>query len=217
MRGATTALAAEYAEKRGFQSTHPMRGATFPSNRKVCPYRDFNPRTPCGVRRFPPQVGDFRALIAIHAPHAGCDMSSKRSFQVGDIFQSTHPMRGATASPVPRDLRTSHFNPRTPCGVRRHARLHRPHRSDISIHAPHAGCDEVILGPDEANYLFQSTHPMRGATRNISMEAFFHANFNPRTPCGVRLSMRISLCSISRNFNPRTPCGVRRTVSDRAH
>ena len=32
--------------------------------------------------------------------------------------------------------------------------------------------------------------------------------FNPRTPCGVRLSI-VSKRNISCNFNPRTPCGVR--------
>ena len=100
---------------------------------------------------------------------------------------------------------------------------------------------------------FQSTHPLRGATiadiatlvlMKISIHAplagcdaervarDYHApNFNPRTPCGVRLPkicnssspMGISIhaplagcdsgCSSAscfiRNFNPRTPCGVR--------
>ena len=57
---------------------------------------DFNPRTPCGVRlytRCTPRCCYRR--ISIHAPLAGCDppLRSKISFQV---FQSTHPLRGAT-------------------------------------------------------------------------------------------------------------------------
>ena len=56
----------------------------------------FNPRTPCGVR------------LAY----------SIRSTE-NTIFQSTHPLRGATTSPILSGVLTgTHFNPRTPCGVR---------------------------------------------------------------------------------------------------
>ena len=77
----------------------------------------------------------------------------------------------------------------------------------ISIHAPLAGCDLPI---------YQRLMPK--------------LNFNPRTPCGVRLRQTTSMmrlcyypprpaCGVRRarkadksflqNFNPRTPCGVR--------
>ena len=56
-----------------------------------------------------------------------------------------------------------HFNPRTPCGVRL--------RSGI---------------PAIASGTFQSTHPVRGATRTQSVRRCCKCNFNPRTPCGVR-------------------------------
>ena len=35
------------------------------------------------------------------------------------VFQSTHPVRGATRLPCKGAAQTRHFNPRTPCGVRR--------------------------------------------------------------------------------------------------
>ena len=35
---------------------------------------------------------------------------------------------------------------------------------DISIHAPHAGCDPDGTSVALVAYKFQSTHPMRGAT-----------------------------------------------------
>ena len=35
---------------------------------------------------------------------------------------------------------------------------------DISIHAPHAGCDYVVTLQNTTLSKFQSTHPMRGAT-----------------------------------------------------
>ena len=34
----------------------------------------------------------------------------------------------------------------------------------ISIHAAHAGCDPMVIVPDEARWVFQSTQPMRAAT-----------------------------------------------------
>ena len=144
----------------------------------------FNPRTPCGVRRF-----DYVPILSHLA------------------FQSTHPLRGATASLRPlRPLR------------------------HISIHAPLAGCDGVISFQAAKHAAFQSTHPLRGATkiptlfrvpmkfqsthplRGATGGGIFcfrrRGHFNPRTPCGVRHSASMSKwCCV--HFNPRTPCGVR--------
>ena len=36
--------------------------------------------------------------------------------------------------------------------------------ADISIHAPRAGCDVLVTPPKAVKALFQSTHPVRGAT-----------------------------------------------------
>lgn len=57
-----------------FQSTLPLWGATF------C-YMDFI----------------FRSTISIHAPLVGCDQSVTESGISAQQFQSTHPLRGATA------------------------------------------------------------------------------------------------------------------------
>ena len=100
-----------------FQSAHPLRGATAGGSRQRRGARisihaplagcdpfpafplplgaDFNPRTPCGVR-----------------PRSAIHSSSRR------LFQSTHPLRGAT-----RDYAST----TSAC--------------KISIHAPLAGCD----------------------------------------------------------------------------
>ena len=56
---------------------------------------NFNPRTPCGVRRG----------------------SSKNALDI-EKFQSTHPLRGATAALGADVVADKDFNPRTPCGVR---------------------------------------------------------------------------------------------------
>ena len=59
--------------------------------------RDFNPRPPCGGRRRPSFPARCSTGISIHAPHAGGDV--RLAFPVPAVirFQSTPPMRGATA------------------------------------------------------------------------------------------------------------------------
>ena len=104
----------------------------------------------------------------------------------------------------------------------------------ISIHAPRMGRDEALLGCCRETAAFQSTHPVRGATRRGGRCRPARRYFNPRTPCGARrryagiLSQRgtISIhaprvgrdicksCVIfaALHFNPRTPCGVRQST-----
>ena len=185
LRGATSKRA-RIALAARFQSTHPMRGATF---------------------KYLPQRG--AGEISIHAPHAGCDSGyiEKTIFRVR--FQSTHPMRGATIrhkTLSPPDLpfqsthpmrgatllNTSffrwiwHFNPRTPCGVRRKESAVRwMGRSFQSTHPMRGATKKFLLSGMIG--AFQSTHPMRGATLDDAKQSPHGRNFNPRTPCGVRL------------------------------
>ena len=172
---------------REFQSTHPARGAT--------PGAIVRPGS-LDISIHAPREGCDRILcwcspgycrpISIHAPREGCDSN----------FAITLP------PPLPD------FNPRTPRGVRPVARTQRP-------------------GPN----IFQSTHPARGATVGrllrelvpvISIHApregcdqrrplhpFGDADFNPRTPRGVRPTSLPPRCKRQNHFNPRTPRGVR--------
>ena len=152
----------------GFQSTHPVRGATWQRKEGdgLMGISIHAPRAGCdwaGVSN------PIRRDISIHAPRAGCDRENGMSFQqIADIsihapragcdgvcdwrqyygrrFQSTHPVRGATW-----------VSGKNEC------------ESWISIHAPRAGCDVVANGTELRNAVFQSTHPVRGATkRSIS-------------------------------------------------
>ena len=184
-----------------------MRGATADGRFGIHRRRNFNPRTPCGVRPCAITHLPFCALISIHAPHAGCDRNlpnqgrGHRDFNPRTpcgvrpatpkletflwIFQSTHPMRGATspddgrnvsghisihapragATVIPQHLpaQTLYFNPRAPCG-RDYVISTQDENLRISIHAPHAGRD---FGP------------LIGCWKN--------GDFNPRAPCGARL------------------------------
>ena len=129
-----------------------------------CRQDDFNPRTPCGVRPLLPVLITPGTPISIHAPLAGCDAlySPAGCAATADFNPRTpcgvRPDQGG----IPRA--DAHFNPRTPCGVRRsrYRWLH-PNR-EISIHAPLAGCD-AARQPECKEERFQSTHPLRGATR----------------------------------------------------
>ena len=99
------------------------------------------------------------------------------------------------------------FNPRAPCGAR-------PSGSSSCVFC----------------FWFQSTRPMRGATRRAARQGKLvsvsihapHAGrdaargtcpmgtacFNPRAPCGARQDQ--AGCSVrSECFNPRAPCGAR--------
>ena len=168
-----------------FQSTRPLRGATIIRWRRgdkvmisihaPLAGRDpdwqqrqlrqdyFNPRAPCGARR-------FKASYA----------------EISDAFQSTRPLRGATgvfvlsisgvgisihAPLAGRDSPgagctkpTSDFNPRAPCGARHLQTAGVPINVAISIHAPLAGRDAML---------------------NPILHSILH--FNPRAPCGARL------------------------------
>ncbi len=79
----------------------------------------------------------------------------------------------------------------------------------ISIHTPHAGCDYIHIETRIDKSKFQSTHPMRGATRwsTAQVESEIISIHTPHAGCD-NLGCRV-LCYM-RYFNPHTPCGVRR-------
>ena len=149
----------------------------------------------------------YADFISIHAPHAGRDQcvvgqkNARRNFNprapcgarppkggtkvVTDRFQSTRPMRGAT------DRR-----PRT------------ADRVSISIHAPHAGRDNLRMRSTVPNQHFNPRAPC-GARRNSCILSKISHHFNPRAPCGARRTPISSIRRRESDFNPRAPCGAR--------
>ena len=132
---------------------------------------DFNPRTPRGVRLHIDHIMSEVGEISIHAPREGCDQMHDCYDTTYQIFQSTHPARGATADEPTSMLdpsgkfQSTHpargatnwsedtrplwgdFNPRTPRGVRLFCCQPLIGFAGISIHAPREGCDAVLLFP----------------------------------------------------------------------
>ena len=162
--GARPASALSSAKVVRFQSTRPMRGATRPAHQTHHPPR-VSIHAPHTGRDLVGVEDTVCREVSIHAPHAGRDPSQCSICDTRSLFQSTRPMRGATACLLRRarkshvsihaphagrDLRDQRcmtcaagFNPRAPCG----ARLcdHHANADDrvVSIHAPHAGRDRI--------------------------------------------------------------------------
>ena len=96
------------------------------------------PRVGCDVKEL---IGEGKSVISIHAPRVGCDLMRELESYADKEFQSTHPVWGATRTRSCRYGCSWHFNPRTPCGVRRKWIKTPDASSKISIHAPRVGCD----------------------------------------------------------------------------
>ena len=123
------------------------------------------------------------------------------------VFQSTHPVRGATGACRPVCRKDTNFNPRTPHGVRLDIFFLLFHRPYISTHAPLTGCDAIHVGrnPQASDFNPRTPHGVRlGSGRFRRCGPYF----NPRTPHGVRRPSGLYRYA-SGDFNPRTPHGVR--------
>ena len=152
-----------------FQSTHPLRGATRRSTSKL-------------------QV----SIISIHAPLAGCDKIQATKIRLSRYFNPRTPC-GVRLRPCLLISVLGYFNPRTPCGVRRPLPPRFPQHNRISIHAPLAGCDLLRRAPMSTRTI--SIHaPLAGCDFVMILTEAALADFNPRTPCGVRHAMERERC-----------------------
>ena len=164
-----------------------MRGATCRRGRPLPGRRDFNPRTPCGVRRTVQDICDAIKKISIHAPHAGCDHRAS-TLEVKVCVISIHaPHAGCDMLLIQTIV----------------------HQQRISIHAPRMGCDLLLTPAGPSDRLFQSTHPMRGATADIKVKDQYE-QFQSTHPMRGATRCGSWASASSTDFNPRTPCGVRR-------
>ena len=154
---------------------------------------DFNPRTPCGVRPIALQMMVLARIFQSTHPLRGATRPTM-SCGTSPPFQSTHPLRGATDYTL------------------------QAHRlSYISIHAPLAGCDPPV--PAAARPACISIHaPLAGCDPIARRSLSARPDFNPRTPCGVRLggSTDQALQVIISIHAPLAGCDFSSTPSRRA-
>ena len=150
-----------------FQSTLPLRGATF-SMRLV----------------------QHIVSISIHTPLAGSDGTARPWSRPCGNFNPHSPCgerRGRRSSCLP----SSYFNPHSPCGERRRPAPTGRLPSDFNPHSP---CGERrSSGSLGFGYRskFQSTLPLRGATARRTRWCSRNRNFNPHSPCGERPALTV--------------------------
>ena len=168
--------------------------------------KNFNPRTPCGVRPIRGDCPVFHNFISIHAPLAGCDELRDLQSVTERDFNPRTPCGVRPRCPSMRP-RPAYFNPRTPCGVRPGVAPEAIWTEIFQSTHPLRGATHIAVRRI-LHELFQSTHPLRGATLTI-MQGDQYAIISIHAPlagcdCLPRRSPRRP-----GNFNPRTPCGVR--------
>ena len=146
------------------------------------------------------------------------------------LFQSPHPVRGATGSRSCWPPSQCHFNPRTPRGVRQFHRF--PGLLPGRFQSTHPARGATPVKFSSQNRVAISIHaPREGCDKYRSVTTGYGSNFNPRTPRGVRHGNAISgighlifqsthpargatsagggVRLQAGDFNPRTPRGVR--------
>ena len=165
MRGATAA-AFSGSSSTAFQSTRPLRGATFKNctalatppisihaplagrdchiGRTAARVYNFNPRAPCGARQHTMSAIPTLSCISIHAPLAGRDFRWKEFLQAA-----------------------GNFNPRAPCGARLHASRHNRREILFQSTRPLRGATQY-RDITISKTTFQSTRPLRGATYGVT-------------------------------------------------
>ncbi|QTA93763.1 Uncharacterized protein dnm_098710 [Desulfonema magnum] len=125
-----------------FQSTPPVRGATFSRFTESDLFMGFNPRPPCGERRdtWPMSNPDWR--VSIHAPRAGSDYQSGVKLMLIILVSIHAPRAGSDKGGDHLLLNIICFNPRPPCGERLEHHGMPVFSGNVSIHAPRAGSDK---------------------------------------------------------------------------
>ena len=96
LAGCDGAIASPRVPSGIFQSTHPLRGATQDYDLTVGKFIDFNPRTPCGVRRELSIFASWSFVFQSTHPLRGATLVVADLAALVLLFQSTHPLRGAT-------------------------------------------------------------------------------------------------------------------------
>ena len=171
-------------------------------------FSNFNPRAPCGARPICKIEQHMGLTISIHAPLAGRD----------------------SAAPGIGRAPWAHFNPRAPCGARPETSIWIWGDTYFNPRAPCGARLWYIVTELGSIIEFQSTRPLRGATRPGSRDCRAEGFQSTRPLRGATASAwptrpqprfqstrplrgatrpqrpRKALCP---NFNPRAPCGAR--------
>ena len=172
----------------------------------------FNPRPPCGGRRFSGQDVTVITYISIHAPRVGGDDTGFTQREITRI--SIHaPRVGGDLCLILRLIGILNFNPRPPCGGRRI-----PSSLVISLCVfqstpPVWGATRKASRAIMGAFKFQSTPPVWGATLSLFPSYGPQVVFQSTPPVWGATPHEIPTYNEHCDFNPRPPCGGRRTKS----
>ena len=167
-----------------FQSTLPVRGATCRLYRDAQRFAisihapragsdtqlrradrqkgHFNPRSPCGERHLD-SIGSTKRYISIHAPRAGSDTNATAGYLTAPVISIHAPRAGSDHISIVLSSCNVYFNPRSPCGERRLYAESRLAEYKFQSTLPVRGATARRPGAT-VTLIFQSTLPVRGAT-----------------------------------------------------
>ena len=180
-----------------FQPTRPLRGATIAAaHGGNWIITDFNPRAPCGARRYSVSTASEPSLFQPTRPLRGA--TAKLKIAGVEYGISTHaPLAGRDhAGPLNRHYHKD-FNPRAPCGARRRALRSQTSIRNFNPRAPCGARPQVLLDVMQRT-IFQPTRPLRGATPWSNLWAWLE-RFQPTRPLrGATVKVYKSLCTFLR-------------------
>ena len=171
LRGATSFSAQELQDV-GTVSIHaPLAGRDDRAGRRRNRPNGFNPRAPCGARR--DQHGLCRQQRRFN-PRAPCGARP-----TGEVMEGTANAVSIHAPLAGRDARSrrskhrsdTRFNPRAPCGARQTDRRSSPKPLRFQSTRPLRGATRFTRITLSALSTFQSTRPLRGATPKVLLAA----------------------------------------------
>ena len=140
----------------------------------------FNPRAPCGARQSGTPIAHATTPFQSTHPLRGATARRPKMTMRPQKFQSTHPLRGATLN-VNSFFKNNSFQSTHP--LRGATRIAVPGHDAglISIHAPLAGCDKKLY--KDFDYLKISIHaPLAGCDSAIIMELNSKQTFQSTHP-----------------------------------
>mgnify|MGYP006972487549 FL=1 len=163
-----------------FQSTLPLRGATWSWCRNIPVLSYFNPHSPCGERPF--GIVGWRVFceISIHTPLAGSDVSA-----------------------LPPSGRCGDFNPHSPCGERPDSISHVGRPLLFQSTLPLRGAIWMLFSNPVADSISIHT-PLAGSDLSTGDVYQLRLYFNPHSPCGER-SMQESSEWLTSGFQSTLP------------
>ena len=168
-----------------FQSTRPIRGATAVLVSEAV-FEDISIHAPHTGRDAPAGAVVCIEVISIHAPHTGRDTPRTFSAFIPALFQSTRPIRGATAQSIITTSAPTNFNPRAPYGARLGLKPCKIICIYFNPRAPY-GARLAWTTQERPPWYFNPRAPYGARRQSASLNKVSLVDFNPRAPYGARL------------------------------